>query len=367
MPTSSRVTRSYKGNFWIHYPDHPRQGPEPDGDTVSFAADDLALVRSLHWHSGHGPNINARAASSPVRYEGIDALGDSFQGRTPADAICSRAPATKTCASWDSRNVVFFPDLPNKVSSVDVNPLRGYVLANGIEANGRPRDLSMPVTPPMADGSQPFVDEAMLGQSVNAKLVAAGLAYVEPYDSMPIALVVRHLRTIIATARQAQYGPPGHGERQQDPNRTGAGSRNAADPWIMWLEAVPPPHRLFCGSASMVSASLTTGCASTRSTETICCGFRMAELGNMHDTYRVVGDTMTLAYNPEELPHRARPQPRWGAMSALMTPAFLASRACEARARHSSSGGRSIIQPICHLWLFTLALANQMIGEAGGK
>jgi hypothetical protein len=39
----------------------------------------------------------------------------------------------------------------------------------------------------MADCSQPFVDEAMLGQSVNAKLVAAGLAYVEPYDSMPIA------------------------------------------------------------------------------------------------------------------------------------------------------------------------------------
>ena len=47
MPTSSPTSSRYtliKGHFWIHYPDHPRQGPEPDGDTVAFAADNLALV-----------------------------------------------------------------------------------------------------------------------------------------------------------------------------------------------------------------------------------------------------------------------------------------------------------------------------------
>jgi hypothetical protein len=45
----------------------------------------------------------------------------------------------------------------------------------------------------------------------------------------------------------------------------------------------------------------------------------------MHDTYRVDGDTMTLAYNPEELLIAPDPSPV-GAISALMTPAFLASR-----------------------------------------
>jgi len=49
------------------------------------------------------------------------------------------------------------------------------------------------------------------------------------------------------------------------------------------------------------------------------------EKGNMHDAYRVVGDTMTLAYNPEELLIEPDPSPM-GAISALMTPAFLASR-----------------------------------------
>src|SRR6266545_6378723 len=78
MPTSSRYTL-IKGHFWIHYSNHPRQGPEPDGDTVSFAPDNLALVRGLHWLSGHGPNINARG-NIPVRYEGIDALETHFRG-----------------------------------------------------------------------------------------------------------------------------------------------------------------------------------------------------------------------------------------------------------------------------------------------
>jgi hypothetical protein len=45
----------------------------------------------------------------------------------------------------------------------------------------------------------------------------------------------------------------------------------------------------------------------------------------MHDTYRVNGDTMTLAYNPEELLIAPDPSPI-GAISALMTPTFLASR-----------------------------------------
>ena len=102
-------------------------------------------------------------------------------------------------------NVVFFPGQPNKVSSLDINPLRGYVLANGIEANGRLLGLVYAGDTTMADGSRPFVDNAMLGQSINAKLIAAGLAYVEPYDSMPISLV-QHLRTIIATARAANMG-----------------------------------------------------------------------------------------------------------------------------------------------------------------
>src|SRR5882757_2995082 len=201
-PKKSRYTL-IKGSYWILYPDKPRQGPQPDGDTVTFHADDVSLVRNLPRLSGRGPNVNARG-NIPVRYEGIDALETHFRGAHQQMQF-ARAARDENLRLLGFTNVVFFPDLPNKVSSVDVNPLRGYVLANGIEANGRLLGLVYAGDTAMADGSRPFVDAATLEQSINAKLVAAGLAYVEPYDSMPISLV-QHLRTIIATARAANMG-----------------------------------------------------------------------------------------------------------------------------------------------------------------
>src|SRR5262249_1586018 len=102
-------------------------------------------------------------------------------------------------------NVKFFPDLPNVVQSVDRNPLPGYVIANGIESNGRLLGLLYTGVLNQPDGSKVFVDNALLDQSVNAKLVDAGLVIVEPHDTMPMSLV-RHLRTKIAAARAAGSG-----------------------------------------------------------------------------------------------------------------------------------------------------------------
>ena len=42
-PKKTRYTL-IKGAYWIHSPDKPRQGPQPDGDTVSFAPDSRDLV-----------------------------------------------------------------------------------------------------------------------------------------------------------------------------------------------------------------------------------------------------------------------------------------------------------------------------------
>src|SRR5437879_5821722 len=193
MPTSSRYTL-IKGNFWIHYPDHPRQGPEPDGDTVSFAPDDLALVRGLHWLSGRGPNINARG-NIPVRYEAIDALETHFEG-AHQQLQFANAARDENLRLLGFKNVKFFPDLPNTVESVDVNPLPGYVIANGIEANGRLLGLVYAEPTDQPDGSKIFVEPTLLDQSLNSKLVVAGLAYMEPYDTMPISLV-KHLRQVI--------------------------------------------------------------------------------------------------------------------------------------------------------------------------
>jgi hypothetical protein len=74
-----RSPQSYtllKGLFVIRYPDLPRQGPEPDGDTVKFLPDTPTLLEGLPRESGRPPHINARGVS--VRLEAIDALETHF-------------------------------------------------------------------------------------------------------------------------------------------------------------------------------------------------------------------------------------------------------------------------------------------------
>jgi hypothetical protein len=44
-----------RGNVVIRYPDLPRAGPEPDGDTVKFRPDTPALVEGLLRPSGTHP------------------------------------------------------------------------------------------------------------------------------------------------------------------------------------------------------------------------------------------------------------------------------------------------------------------------
>src|SRR5215216_2623522 len=73
-------TMSYtliKGEFHIFYPDIPRQGPEPDGDTVKFRPDNPILVERLERPGGIGPDFNGRNMIN-LRLEGIDALETHF-------------------------------------------------------------------------------------------------------------------------------------------------------------------------------------------------------------------------------------------------------------------------------------------------
>ena len=52
-----------RGQFVIRYDDLPRQGPEPEGDTVKFMPDTPGLVEMLPRRSGSPPALNARGIS----------------------------------------------------------------------------------------------------------------------------------------------------------------------------------------------------------------------------------------------------------------------------------------------------------------
>ena len=293
-----------KGKYWIHNPNNPRQGPQPDGDTVRFEPDSIDLVRKLPRISGRPPNITANGQIN-VRYEGIDTLETHFNGKHQ-DLSFANAAREFNLAQLGFTNVRFYPDLPNVVQSVDQNPLPGYVIANGIEANGRLLGLVFSGETNRRDGEKVFVDNAALDQSVNAKLVVAGLAYVEPYDTMPISLV-QHLRTVVHAARNGNSGlwP------SESVTTDGATLiQNIVDlqVLVMWPKLFRRLATYFDeGNVGLgqFDAWIRDDLVGRDDTLRLPDG----EKGNMHDTYLIDNDTLQLQFRPEDLLITPDPKP----------------------------------------------------------
>jgi endonuclease YncB( thermonuclease family) len=190
------------GEFVIRYPDLPRSGPQPDGDTVKFAPDSPPLVETLPRPSGGGPDINERGIS--VRLEAIDALETHFDG-AHQELAGANAARDELLRALGFSGVTFFPDLPNTVASADQDRVRGHVLSNGIDANGRMIGFVEPGDATEPDGTQVFLDDTRARRSVNAALLAAGLAYPALYSTLPTSLQAEFAQT----AREARAAGAG--------------------------------------------------------------------------------------------------------------------------------------------------------------
>jgi endonuclease YncB( thermonuclease family) len=191
-----------RGQFVIRYPDLPRQGPQPDGDTVKFQPDTPALVEALPRPSGRPPGLNSRGIS--VRLEAIDALETHFSD-THQELAGANAARDELVRRLGFTNVRFFADMPNVVQSADQDSLRGHVLSNGIDANGRMIGFVFPGEPPGPDGGTVFLDDPLVDTSINTALLAAGLVYPAFYATLPATLRT-HLAEMSRAARATGAG-----------------------------------------------------------------------------------------------------------------------------------------------------------------
>jgi len=111
-----------RGQFVVRYPDLPRQGPQPDGDTVKFRPDTPGLVEALPRPSGTAPALNARGVS--VRLEAIDALETHFE-ETHQELTGADAARDALLATLGFTDVIFYPDLPKRWSQRTPTACRG--------------------------------------------------------------------------------------------------------------------------------------------------------------------------------------------------------------------------------------------------
>jgi endonuclease YncB( thermonuclease family) len=195
--------RLLTGTYVIRYPESPNNGPEPDGDTVKFRPDDPALVEDLARISGTQPDLSRQHRIS-LRFEGVDALETHFAGSHQELGLATGA-RDFTLAALGFTDVVFRQDRPNQVESASADELPGWILTNGVEGNGRLVTFAFTGTAPMADGAEVFLDDDLLGRSVNARLLVRGLAYPMLYSTLPASLR-RALAGLSGDARAAGAG-----------------------------------------------------------------------------------------------------------------------------------------------------------------
>ncbi|MEV1174502.1 lamin tail domain-containing protein [Nonomuraea sp. NPDC049784] len=284
-----------RGNFVIRYADLPRQGPEPDGDTVKFLPDSPALVEALPRPSGRPPKINARGVS--VRLEAIDALETHFE-ETHQELAGANAARDELLRLLGFTNVRYWEDLPNKVQSADQDSIRGHVLTNGVDANGRLIGFVYAGDHPGADGSSVFLDPALVDASMNGTLLAAGLVYPAFYATLPAELRT-HLAEVSQAARRKAIGiwP----RSAADPNGAATISGLAdAERLVMW-------PKLFRRIVPYLAAGFTDfdgfdawlrADRVNRDDEVFLLG--KLERGNLHDVIKGAGQQIQLTAWPED-------------------------------------------------------------------
>lgn len=170
----------------------------PDGDTIRFGPDNLA---DLDFLDGVPAEVNRRGHAS-IRLEGIDALETHYERRHQPLELALRAREA-LLGYLGIRNIVWDAGQSNVVSADD--GAKGYVIARSSDKYGRVIAFAFPGDPPVASGSELFVEPAMLDQSANFMLLAGGLAYPTYYWTL-FAELRNHLTARVVQARAQRIG-----------------------------------------------------------------------------------------------------------------------------------------------------------------
>jgi endonuclease YncB( thermonuclease family) len=288
-----------KGEFHIHYPDTPRNGPEPDGDTLKFRPDERQLVENLP-RPGRPPKFTQTGITT-IRFEGIDALETHFSvdgDEYHQHMALAEAARDKLLEETGFGEVAYFDDLRFKVKAVEHHPIRGYLLSNGLDTFGRAIAFVYAGDHPAVDGASIFVRPPMLEDSLNAIMLAQGHAYAGFYLSMPADLR-EHLFDLVSTARAEQIGlwENAAATTTRPAEITGP---HELQQLVIWPKLFRRLAAFFHDGHTDLAALDAWLRADPRDRDDRLI-LPNRELGNMHDLILVVGSRLRLAHRPEEV------------------------------------------------------------------
>jgi hypothetical protein len=289
--------RLIKGEFHIYSPTAPKQGPEPDGDTIKFKPDSPQFVELL-THSGHSPAFNKQNMIN-IRFEGIDALELHFEGafqnlewaKNARDLLLSKLGFGK---------VTFFqePSLANRVESVEHHPVKGYIVASSLDTYGRIIAFVFGGSTDLPDGFNYFLKKEDLDKSMNVVLLKEGYVYPTFYTTLPRDLTEYMRGITVATKKESK----GLWKSEDINSKKGhlVSNLGQAEILIMW-------PKLFRRLASYFNAGNTglshfdTWLRADPIQRDDSIQLPDGSTGNMHDVIQLNGDAIQLKYEPEDL------------------------------------------------------------------
>lgn len=175
------------------------KGAQPDGDSVRFRPDDLAL-----WDRVGGPHRVKRNASgaAQLRLDGIDSLETHY---TPRHGTRVHQPlplahaAAEELLAWLGFTGVV-RNASETVTGTDQADVPGFILTRGADLHGRCVAFAGRGSAPGASGRETFVDVALLRLTLNHHQLATGLAYPTFYRSLFPALREEFAAVAVAAA-----------------------------------------------------------------------------------------------------------------------------------------------------------------------
>lgn len=320
-----------KGEFHVHYPDLPLSGPEPDGDTVKFLPDNQTLVDTLSA-PGRSAAFNQRGMIN-LRFEGIDALETHF-AESHQNLRWAKAARNELLSRIGFIDIEFAERNPNKIFAIENHPQRGYILANNLDTFGRIIAFVYTGDAPRVDGSQVFIEEGHINQSLNYQLLEAGLAYPAFYTSLPSELK-DGLAQLVRSKRQQAVGLWPESTATTEQTATFTEGLAEIEEFVMWPKLFRRLVR-YVGAGFTTLAQLDAWLREDPVNRDDRVLLPNGELGNMHDVINVVAPLqLRMNYEPEDLvivpdntvvvpqPPPVNPQPKTSVriIAALVNPA----------------------------------------------
>lgn len=173
-------------------------GYSPDGDSVKLKAGSASNWAKL---SGRKAKKNQKGHVQ-LRFEGIDALETHFRGTHQPDALAHAATDFMLNAAG-IKNVTWGPK-HSRVTGAD-DGVQGFILSRAVEKFGRPVSFVYAGTTNLQDGSEVFLDAALLRKSINYKLLRVGLAYPTYYEGL-FSDLRKAMTAAVKTARSQSKG-----------------------------------------------------------------------------------------------------------------------------------------------------------------